>query len=107
VSDDSTLGGYLEVHGRPPAFEGADGSAYSAAIFVDEKPGDDGRFGAALLFVRWSESGERPVGHVETPYLVRGSTAEEAEAGVRGLTLHELKEQLDRAVVENKERPNW
>jgi hypothetical protein len=57
--------------------------------------------------VRWSESGERPVGHVETPYLVHGSTAEEATASVRRLTLHELKEQLDRAVAESKERPNW
>jgi hypothetical protein len=107
VTDDSTLGGYLEIHGRPPAFEGADGRAYSAAIFVDETPGGDGRFGAALLFVRWSDGGERPVGHVETPYLVHGSTAEEAEAGVRRLTLHELKEQLDRAVAESEERPNW
>lgn len=107
MSDDSTLGGYLEMHSRPPAFEGADGSAYSAAILVDDKPDDDGRFGAALLFVRWSESGERPVGHVETHYLVHGSTAEEAEAAVQRLTLHELKQELDRAIAETKERPNW
>jgi hypothetical protein len=107
VTDDSTLGGYLEVHGRPPTFEGADGRAYSAEEFVDAQPGEDGRFGAALLFVCWSESGERPVGHVETPYLVHGNTVEEAKAGVRRLTLHELKEQLDRAVAESKERPSW
>lgn len=107
MSDDSTLGGYLDKHGRPPAFEGADGRAYSAEEFVDEHPGEDGRFGAALLFVRWSESGERPVGHLETPYLVYGSTAEEARTEVRALTLHELKAQLDRAVAESGERPNW
>ncbi len=105
--DDSTLGGYLEIHSRPPAFEGADGEPYSAAIFVDEEPDESGRFGAAVLFVRWSASGDRPVGHLETPYLVYGSTPEEADAGVRRLTLYEVKEQLDRAIAVSKEHPNW
>ena len=57
MSDDSTLGGYLDVHDRPPGFEGSDGRAYSAAIFVDEFPDEQGRFGAAVLFVQWSETG--------------------------------------------------
>lgn len=105
--DDSTLGGYLEIHSRPPAFEGADGEAYSAAIFVDREPDESGRFGAAVLFVRWSQSGDRPVGHLESPYLAHGSTPEEADAGVRSLSLHELKRQLDRAIAEGKERTDW
>ena len=34
--DDTTLGGYQQVHGRPPAFGAADGQAYSVATFADE-----------------------------------------------------------------------
>ncbi|UCF40143.1 MAG: hypothetical protein JSW43_10425 [Gemmatimonadota bacterium] len=107
MSDDSTLGGYLEIHSRPPAFEGSDGEAYSAAVFVDDQPDENGRFGAAVLFVRWSQSGDRPVGHLESPYLAYGGTAEEAGAGVRRLTLHEIKQQLDNAIAESKERTDW
>lgn len=32
--DDTTLGGYQHVHGRPPAFGAADGRAYSVATFT-------------------------------------------------------------------------
>jgi hypothetical protein len=49
VTDDTTLGGYQEVHRRPPAFGGADGQAYSVSPFVDDAPDAAGRYGAALL----------------------------------------------------------
>ena len=52
IAEDDTLAGYVSVHGRPPAFEGADGRAYSVGIFSDEEPQADGRFGASLLFLR-------------------------------------------------------
>ncbi len=107
MPDDSTLGGYLDVHERPPAFQGPDGAAYSAAIYVDDTPDDQGRYGASILFVRWSEQGERPIGHAETPYLSFGATADEAATRIRALTLHEVKAQLDRAVTARKERPDW
>jgi hypothetical protein len=107
VTDDSTLGGYVEVHDRPPAFEGSDGCAYSAGVFVDDSADDKGRFGAAVLFVRWSAEGEHPVGHLETPYLAFGKTPDEADTAIRQLTLHEIKRQLDRAIGEQKERPVW
>lgn len=97
--DDSTLGGYYEVHARPPAFEGADGRAYSAAVYVDPDPGPDGRYGAALLFVRWAPGGDRPDGHVETGYLAFGASPGEAEAALRALTLWEVKAQLDAALA--------
>ena len=48
--DDTTLGGYQTVHGRPPAFGAADGQAYSVAPFADDTA-EAGRYGAALLFV--------------------------------------------------------
>lgn len=107
MTDDSTLGGYLDVHDRPPAFAGPDGAAYSAAIYVDGTPDERGRYGAAVLFVCWSQTGDRPVGHAETPYLVFGATPEEAAIKLRALTLHEVKQQLDRAVAAREEHPPW
>lgn len=95
--DDTTLGGYQEVHGRPPAFGATDGQAYSVGTFADDT-GSDGRYGAALLFVRWGE-GERPVGHLETDYLAFGATPEEALAPVLALTLEEVKVHLDHCVA--------
>ena len=99
MSGDDTLGGYLQVHDRPPAFEGADGAAYSVAEYVADTPDDKGLFGAALLFVRWSDSGDQPVGHLETEYLVFGTDPEAATASLRALTLHEIKRHLDALTV--------
>ena len=103
MNDDSTLGGYLKMHERPPSFEGADGRAYSADVFVDDAPGDDGRFGAAIMFVRWSEAGDHAVGHLETPYLAFSTAPAEATALIRRLTLHEVKRYLDEAIAGAKE----
>ncbi len=103
MTDETTLGGYLETHARPPAFEGVDGHAYSAAAYVDDMPDDDGRFGAALLFIRWSDAGDHPVGHLETPYLAHATTSAEAGATVANLTLYEVKRQLDRAIAAARE----
>jgi hypothetical protein len=97
--DDATLGGYQQVHGRPPAFGAADGQAYSVDTFADDAAGD-GRYGAALLFVRWGESS--PVGHLETDYLAFGSTPAEALAPVLALTLEEVKAHLDNCVARAK-----
>ena len=92
---DGTLGGYQRVHERAPAFAGSDGRSYSVGTFVDDVPDAHGRYGAALLFVRWSDAGDRPVGHVETDYLFRGATPAEALAPLLALTLQEVKRHLD------------
>jgi len=94
--DDTTLGGYQQIHGRPPSFGAADGQAYSVDTFADDATGD-GRYGAALLFVRWGESA--PVGHLETEYLAFGSTPDEALAPVLALTLEQVKAHLDQCVA--------
>ena len=94
--DDTTLGGYQRVHGRPPAFGAPDGHAYSVGTFADDAP-QGGRYGAALLFVRWSEGGQ-PVGHLETDYIAYGSTPDEAMAALLQLTLEQVKAHLDRCV---------
>lgn len=107
MNDDATLGGYFATHDRPPAFEGMDGEAYSVDVYVDDEPDVHGRYGAAILFVRWSSTGDRPVGHVETPYLMYGTTPEEAGAAVRTLTLHQVKALLDQAIEGRREGPHW
>jgi hypothetical protein len=104
---DETLGGYVSAHRCPPAFSGSDGASYSAEIFVDEEPQDDNRFGAAVLFIRWSAADSQPEGHLETDYLAYGPTAEAARTAVENLTLHDLKEHLDRMIEESKGRPVW
>jgi len=86
------------VHERAPAFGGKDGRAYSVATFVDDTPDTQGRYGAALLFVRWSDAGDRPVGHLETEYLAWGTTPAEALTPVLALTLVEIKQHLDRCI---------
>jgi hypothetical protein len=91
---EETLGGYQSVHGRPPAFEGADGRSYSAGIFSEDTPGPDGRFGAAVIYVRWSPSNE-PDGHLETPFLAHDADPSRAEQAVGRMTLLEAKRQLD------------
>jgi hypothetical protein len=107
VTDETTLGGYLIKHQRPPAFGGPDGRAYSVAVMLSDEPDTDGRFGAALLFVRWSEAGDAPDGHVETGYVAFGGSREEAERAAQALSLHDVKGHLDRAVEARQREPDW
>jgi hypothetical protein len=94
-----TLGGYMRKHDRAAAFSGSDGHPYSVAIYVEEEPDVRGLYGAALLFVRWSPSGDRPVGHVETETLAWGRTPEEAESRLDALSLYDVKAALDEAIA--------
>lgn len=103
MEPDATLGGYFKLHSRPPAFGGSDGKAYSVAIYVDDQPDEQGRFGGALLFVCWGADGERPVGHLETDYLIFGQSREEVEAKLGELTLHEVKRKLEEAIARQAE----
>ena len=104
---DATFGGYLAKHSRAPAFEGIDGSAYSASMYVSDFPDETGEFGAAVLFVRWSAGGDRPTGHVETPVISRARSREEASLGIEELSLLEVKGLLDEAIRVSTERPDW
>jgi hypothetical protein len=93
-----TLGGYMAKHDRAAAFAGNDGEPYSVGIFVEEEPDELGRFGASLLFVRWSRAGDRPVGHVESQVLVWGRSSEEAEDRIKAISLFDVKAALDEAI---------
>ena len=66
---------------------------------TDDDPDANGWYGAALLFVRWAEGGDRPDGHLETEYLAHGSTPEEALAPLLALTLHQVQQQLERCIA--------
>ena len=93
-----TLGGYMARHDRAPAFTGHDGQPYSVGIFVEEEPDERGRFGASLLFVRWSQAGDRPVGHVESGVLAWGHSPGEAEERIKAISLYDVKAALDEAI---------
>lgn len=90
---DSTLGGYLHEHERPPAFQASDGYAYTVEIIADEAPAEAGAWKAYLFFVRWR--GNEAVGHLETDYLSEAGSAAQARAPIERLTLHEIKTILD------------
>ena len=94
-----TLGGYMARHERAAAFTGSDGEPYSVAVYVDDEPDPSGRYGAALLFVRWAPAGDRPVGHLETPPLAWGRTAAAAEERLLVLSLYDVKAALDEAIA--------
>ena len=96
---DFTLGGYMQKHQRAAAFGGSDGGAYSVAIYVEDEPDVRGLYGAALLFVRWSPAGDRPVGHVESETLAWGKTPEEAQSRLEALSLYDVKAALDEAIA--------
>lgn len=94
-----TLGGYMAKHERAAAFGGSDGQAYSVAIYVDEEPDLRGLYGAALLFVRWSGGGDRPVGHLESEALAWARTEAEAAERLKALSLYDVKAALDEAIA--------
>lgn len=96
---EATLGGYMALHGRAAAFGGSDGHAYSVGLYVDDDPDERGRYGAALLFVRWDDAGAAPVGHVETDFLAWGRTPAEAEERLKVLSLFDVKAALDEAIA--------
>ena len=57
-----------------------------------------GRYGAALIFVRWSAANE-PDGHLETDFLSYDRDATRAEEAVGRLPLAEVKRHLDRLIA--------
>jgi hypothetical protein len=89
----------MRKHDRAAAFGGSDGRAYSVAIYVEDEPDLRGLFGASLLFVRWSDGGERPAGHVETDALAWGRTREEATERAGAPSLYDVKAALEEAIA--------
>ena len=95
----------MQRHDRAAAFTGSDGQPYSVGLWVDDAADARGRYGAALVFVRWSPAGDQPVGHVETEYLAWGQSPEEAEERLKALSLYDVKAALDAAI--GTRPPEW
>jgi hypothetical protein len=95
VTDESTLGGYIAVHRRPPAFTGVDGGAYTVDVAVDETGDPAAPVGGYLLFIRWD--GEPPTirGHLESDFLVRNASESSVRARLDALSLFDVKSTLD------------
>ncbi len=96
---DDTLGGYFEIHDRPPAFAGDDGHPYTVSMEVEKTADLRAPFRPYLVFPRWAETGVGIVGHVETPTLAECRTSEEARKHLTSLTLLEVKKLLDAALA--------
>jgi hypothetical protein len=95
---DATLGGYMRVHSRPPAFEGADGQPYTVSIEVEKTANLRAPWAAYLVFPKWAETGLGVVGHVETPLLWEGRDEEEVVRLAGETPLARVKALLDEAI---------
>lgn len=106
--DPNTLGGYVAVHARPAAFEGADGASYSAEIVTDPAPeSEEGDVAGYLLFVRWRAGDPVASGHVETDYLATGPEADVLHE-IGALTLQDVRRLLDARLEQRSVgRPWW
>ena len=97
--DPNTLGGYMAVHDRPAAFEGADGFSYSVEILADENH-ESGLWDAYLFFVKWARIGSSsPMGHLESDVLATAATETEARDRVGALALNDVKRILDELIA--------
>ena len=100
---DATLGGYFEVHNRPPAFEGVDGLPYTVSIEI-EKTGDLLKpFVGYLVFPRWAETGLGIIGHVETEILWEGRGSDEVREQANALGLLDVQNQLNASIQRKEE----
>ncbi len=99
---DVTLGGYIEVHDRVPAFEGSDGQPYTVDVDVEET-GDPARpYVGFLIFIRWAATGAGIMDHTESGDLTEGGSEAEARQAVLDLTLFEIKTELDTAIARRR-----
>ncbi len=95
---DTTLGGYLEVHERPPGFTGSDGQPYTASVEIESVENLAAPYVGFLVFPRWAETGLGIVGHLETPVLWEGRSRGEVQDRIHALPLGNVKRLLDEAI---------
>jgi len=98
-ANDSTLGGYLEVHDRPPAYDGPDGHPYTVSLEVEKTSNLRAPFAGYLVFPRWAMTGVGILGHVETPTLCECATSDQALRELGELTLLEVQGLLHEALA--------
>ncbi|HEU5209970.1 MAG TPA: hypothetical protein VFU06_11320 [Longimicrobiales bacterium] len=100
---DLTLGGYIEMHDRVPAFEGSDGQPYTVDIEVEETGDAERPWVAFLIFLRWAATGAGIMGHLESGDVASGATEAAARQAASELTLYEIRSELDAAIERRRE----
>ncbi len=107
--DERTLGGYMAVHARPAAFDGADGFAYSVDILTEQTGDRAVPWGAYLFFVRWSHGEPQVAGHLETAFLVTGTSEAVVRHQLGAMPLASVKATLDGLLrtTDVSSRPWW
>ena len=85
----------MAVHGRPAAFEGVDGFSYSADIITDTTGDRSSPWGAYLIFLKWGRGEPEVKGHLESPFIVTGSTEMEVRHALGAMQLLTVKATLD------------
>jgi hypothetical protein len=101
-ADETTLGGYMAVHGRAAAFEAGDGEPYTVAVETDETGDDALPYAGYLVFIRWAQTGTAIMGHLESGDLVAARTEDEARAMLEALPLHQVRALLDEAIARKR-----
>lgn len=104
--EDGTLGGYLKVHNRPPAYDGPDGHPYTVSVEVERTGNLLTPYLGYLVFPRWAQTGVGIVGHVETPVLVECRSQAEVEQQLGTMKLLEVQEHLEAAVAASEDTPS-
>ena len=103
TAQDLTLGGYIALHNRPPAFSGSDQQPYTVDVDVEPTGDTDKPYAAFLVFLRWAETGAGIMAHTESGDVAYGDSPENARAAALELTLYEVKTELD-AAIERKRK---
>jgi len=85
----------MAVHKRPAAFEGVDGFSYSADILTDTTGDASAPWGAYLFFVRWGHGEPEVQGHLETDFVVKGTSEAVARHQLGAMPLASVKATLD------------
>lgn len=98
LADDITLGGYFDVHDRPPAYAGPDGHPYTVSLEAERTGNLRTPYAGYLVFPRWAQTGVGIVGHVETQTLVECASQEEALRRLGEITLLEVQRLLVEAI---------
>lgn len=99
---DMTLGGYVELHNRPPAFSGSDEQPYTVDVDVEPTGDPQQPYAAFLVFLRWAATGAGIMEHTESGDVAHGDTPESAKTRALELTLYEVKAELDAAIARKK-----
>ena len=94
-ADETTLGGYMAIHGRAAAFESRDGEPYTVGIETDASGDPALPVAGYLVFIRWAQTGTAIMGHVTTADLVAAASDADARAQLESLSLREVRAILD------------